>query len=87
MNSEEDSVFARDTRATASMACFRRLEQHNRHLGRNRLRRVPAYPSKAGFRFGDGRLGDVRHAAYVPAGIPGSKDRFTAYVPDADIPA
>ena len=39
------------------------------------------------FRYGDGRVGDVRRAAVVPVAIVGYAGRFMAHVVDADIPA
>ena len=39
------------------------------------------------FQVGDGRLGDLRCAADIPAGIAGNLGKITAFAPDADIPA
>ena len=38
-------------------------------------------------RCGDGRLGEVRHAADMPVGIDANKGKLTALAPDTDIPA
>ena len=50
-------------------------------------REVSTYPSSARCHSCDGRLGDVRHAADIPAGIAGSTGEFTASALDADMPA
>ena len=87
MVSREDGAAALDTGATAHLVCFSWLARHNRILELRGIPGVTAYPSQARFRFGDGRLGEVRHEANVPVGIAGSKNMFTAFVPDEDIPA
>ena len=43
--------------------------------------------ASAQFRFGSGRLGDVRHAAIIPVGTGGNKGKFTALSLEVDIPA
>ena len=78
---------ASDTGAAASIARLGWLERQNRILERRGIPRVATYPSKARFRFGDGRLGEVRYAADIPAGIAGNRGVSTAFVLDADIPA
>ena len=75
-----------DAGATATLVCCRRLD-HHRLLERNGLQRVTAYPSKARFLSRGERLGEVRRAADIPAGIAGAQGVFTACVLDANIPA
>ena len=76
-----------DTGATATLVCFRRPQNHNRPLEKNGRQEVSTYPSSARFRSGVGRLGEVRHAAGIPVGIAGRKGKFTAFMPDPNIPA
>ena len=72
-----------ETGATANVASFRLLE----HFAVEGCRRVTTYPAPARFKFGDGRLGEVRRATDIPVGIPGSEGKFTGVALDADIPA
>ena len=44
-------------------------------------------PAFASFRYGDGRVGDVRRAAVIPIAIVGYAGHFMAYVVEADAPA
>ena len=44
-------------------------------------------PAHAMFKFGDGRTGEVCHAADITVGVAGVKGTFTAFVLDSDIPA
>ena len=60
---EAASVVVLDIGAAANLACFRLLAHRNRILEREGFLRVPTYPAGARFKFGDGRLGEVRHAA------------------------
>ena len=48
---------------------------------------MSTYPSSTRYRFGGGLQGEARHAADIPVGAAESKAKFTACVPDADIPA
>ena len=48
---------------------------------------VSTNPSSARLHFGDGRLGEVRRAADIPAGIAENKGKFPAFALDADFPA
>ena len=75
-----------DTGDTASLVRFRWLEHPYRIFERRGYREVSTYPLHARSRFGDGCLGEVRHAADVPVGVAGSKGKFTAFALDADIP-
>ena len=44
------------------------------------------YSSSARFKFGHGRVGQVKHAADIKVGPTGRMGTFTAFVLDADIP-
>ena len=76
-----------DAGATANLVCYKWLENHNSFLERQGLEKAVPYPSNARFKFGDGRMGEVKHAADIKVGIAGCKGTFTAFVLDADIPA
>ena len=82
-----DSVVILDTGATANLVCFNWLAHHNDLLARRGLPKVVSYPAHAMFKFGDGRLGEVCHAADITVGVAGVKGTFTAFVLDSDIPA
>ena len=82
-----DSVAVLNLGATANLVCFRWPERRNRFLGRHSLQRVSVYQLEATFRFGDGRVGEVRYAAGITVGIVGNKGTFAASVLDADSPA
>ena len=84
---ESDTVAVLDTGATPNLVCFNQLERHNRVLQRKGAPRVSTFPPSARFRFGDGRVGEVPHAADIPAGAAGSKGEFVAFGLEADIPA
>ena len=77
---------ALDTGDTANLVCFRRLEHHHR-LFEDGRQGVSTYPLAARIRFGDGRLGEVRHAADTPLGTAENRGKFSASVLDADFPA
>lgn len=82
-----DSVVIMDTGATANLVCFNWLSHHKYLLARRGLPKVDSYPAHAMFKFGDGRLGEVCHAADITVGVAGVKGTFTAFVLDSDIPA
>ena len=44
-------------------------------------------PAHALFKSGDGRAGEVRHAADITVGLAGVKGAYTAFVLDSDAPA
>ena len=75
------------TSASANLVCFRWLESQNRLPEEHGFQRVSTYPSKARFRSGDGRVGEVRHASDIPAGVAGNTGKFAAFALDADITA
>ena len=83
----EDSVAALDKGATANDVWVRRLDNRNRLLEQHGLLQVSVNQSKARFRFGDGRQGEVRHAADETVVIAGTQGAFTASALNADIPA
>ena len=82
-----DSVAVLDIGATANLICFRWLERHNRLQAKRGYPKVSTYSSTARPRFGDGRLGEVRHAADTTVGIAGHKDKFAACALDTGTPA
>ena len=84
--SQEDCVAALDTGATAYLLHFSLLARLNRILERRGIPRITTYPSHARFRSGDGRLGDVRHAANIPARIAANKETLNAFALKGDIP-
>ena len=71
-----------DAGATANLVC-RREEL----LANKGLPAVTTHPAHATFKFGDGRTGEVRHAADITVGVAGVKGKFAAFVLDSDIPA
>ena len=75
---EADSAAAPEAGATARLARFRLSARRNRIWGKKGFPRVSTYPACARFRFGDWRLGEVRHSADIPAGIAGNQKKFTA---------
>ena len=48
---------------------------------------VGAYRAMARFKFGDGRIGEVRYAADIKVGIAGCGCAFSVFALEADIPA
>ena len=69
----DDSAAVMDTGSTANLVCFRWPVRRNLLSEKRGRQKVATYPSSARFRFGDGRLADVRHAAGIPADIAGSQ--------------
>ena len=82
-----DSVVALDTGAAVNLACSWWLERRDSILERWGAPRAETFPESARFKFGDGRLGDVRCAAGCPVGVAGGPGKCTAYLLDAGIPA
>ena len=76
-----------DTGAAANLACYKWLDTHNSVLERRGLEKAVPYSSNARFNFGDGRIGDVKHATDIEVGIARCKSTLAAFVLDADIPA
>ena len=77
---QENSTVALDTGATGKPVCVSRMARCNRVSERHGIPRVTTYPSQARIRFGDGRLGEVRRFADMPAWIAGNEGAFTACV-------
>ena len=86
-SAKSGSLVVLDAGATANRICFSWLGCHKRIIQKKGLPRVSTYPASARFRFGNGRLGEVRHVADIPVGIPGSMRQFAACALGADIPA
>ena len=80
----EDSFVILNTGATANLVRFRWLAHRSSLLGNMCLPRVTTYPAWARFKFGDGRMGDVRFAADITAGTAGARGNFAASALDAD---
>ena len=76
-----------DAGAAANLVRFQWRHHHNELLVNKGFPAVTTYPAQATFKFGDGRPGEVCHAADVTAGVAGIEGRFTAFVLDSDIPA
>ena len=76
-----------DAGAPANLVCFQWLRRHNELLASRGSPAVSTYPARATFKFGDGRPGEVCHAADIAAGVAGVKGMFTAFVLDSDTPA
>ena len=82
-----DSAVSLDAGAAANLVRFRWLAHHSRLQGREECRQVSTYPLSARFRFGNGRLGEVRRAADVPVGFAWGQSIFSAFALDSDIRA
>ena len=85
--SQSDSVVALGTGATANLVCYKWFANHNLYSGRRELEKAVPHPSSARFKFGDGRIGGVKHAADNRVGIAGCKGACAAFLLDAEIPA
>ena len=68
---QNESVVILDTGATANLVCFQWLRHHNELLAQRGLPKVAIYPAHALFKFGDGRTGEVCHAADITVGVAG----------------
>ena len=73
---KEDSVAVPDTGAAANSACFTLLKRHK-----------SVFERCAKFKFGVGRMGGIRFAADVPAGIAVCPISLPFFLVDADMPA
>ena len=62
------TLAAPDTGATAKLICFKWSGHHSSISKKREIARAQPYPAHARFKFGDGRLGVVRHAVDIPAG-------------------
>ena len=87
MVAQDGGAVVLDTGATANLVGYSWLARQNRILERRGTLRATTLPSKATFRFGDGRLGEERHAADIPVGNTGNRGMFPAFALDGDVPA
>ena len=83
---QSESAVALDTGATANLVCYKWPETRNSFSGKRGFAKAAPYPSSARFKFGDGRVGVVGHAADIKVGIAGRRGAFTAFALDAEIP-
>ena len=83
----EDNLVALDSGAAANLVCFKRSENRNLLLGKQGLPRISTDPAGARFKFGDGRLREVRFVADVTVGDAGCQGALAAFALGADIPA
>ena len=60
------------------LVCFKWLENHNSHLRNMGIAKENAYSAMARFKFGRGRVGEVRYEADIKVGIAGLRGTFTA---------
>ena len=84
---ESGSVAFSAAGATANLVFPGCLGRHRRILKRRGRPRVSTYPTSARFRFGDGRVGDVRHSADIAGGFAGNEGESAAFALEADMPA
>ena len=81
-----NSAVNSDAGAAANSASSQWLEDRN-FLRKNRgLPVVEAYPAKAKFKFGDGRIDENRFVADFPKGTPGRRCKFASISVDVEIP-
>ena len=83
---DANSVAVLETGATATLACFKWLGRRNAALDKWVIPPAQPHPALAGFKFGKGRLGEVRFAAEISVGIAGGRGKFAAFLLAADIP-
>ena len=83
----DDSVAVSGAGATASAACVKWLEHHNSRLRQLGILKVSTYPTTARFKFGDGRVREVRYAADIKIGFAGRGGAFRAFALEPDIRA
>ena len=82
----EDSVVVSDIRAAANLERFRGLVNRNLLVEGRGSPRVSTFPGCARFKFGDGRLVDVRYAADISVGLADCNGAFAASALDAGGP-
>ena len=71
--SKASSAVVLDAGATANLVRRAWLANRNQFLRRLGMEQAHLYPSAARFQFGDGRIGEVRHAANITVGVAGCK--------------
>ena len=80
-------MVALDTGATANLVCFKWLGNHNSFLRKIGHQNVMPYSTMARLKFGDGRVGELKHAADIKDGTAGRRAALAAFALEADIPA
>ena len=80
-----ESAAVLETGTTTNLARFRWSEHRNKILVGKGIDRVATYSACAQLKFGDGRLGEVRCAAEIPAGTACCRGTRTACVLEAEI--
>ena len=85
--SQSESAVVLETGTTADLVCYKRLG--NRHLfsGKQGFAEAAPYTSAAQFKFGDGRIGEVKRAADFKVVNAGCQGAFAKFVLGAEIPA
>ena len=73
--SDDVVVLGAGAGATANLVCFEWLGNHNSFLQKTRFPKVTPYSATARLKFGDGRVGAVKHAADINVGIAGRVGR------------
>lgn len=74
-----------DSGATANSARFKWLGSRASVLKEFGVPRAQAYPAGAKYKFGNGRLGEVRNATDIPVGIAGGRGKVTASLKDPGV--
>ena len=85
--SHSDSVVALDSGATVNLVCLKWLGNRNLFSQKLGLPVVAPYSTTTRFKFGDGRVGEVQHAADITAGIAGREGASAMFALGADTPA
>ena len=67
-----ESLAVLDTGSTANSVCYKWLGNRNLFLGKQGFARAGSYPSAAQFKFGAGRIGEVKRAADIIVGMASS---------------
>ena len=81
------SVVDPGTGAAANFAFFKWSGRHNSALGKFGVPPAQSFPAIEGFKFGNGRVGEVRFSADILAWTAGGRGEVAAFLMDADIPA
>ena len=80
-------MVALDSGATANLDCFDLLSRHNSVLWKWGIPPAQPYPARGRFKFGNGRLREVRFSASIPVGMSGGRGRSRAFALGAHVPA
>ena len=73
---KDESVVILDTGATANLVRLQWLRRHNGLLASRGFPEVSTFPAHATFKFGDGRTGEVSHAADITVRVAGVSGRW-----------